>query len=752
MHFRITLLICCLILLLAGCSRTPAAQEAPLPTPTMTCTVTVQSPAAHLLKTETVIPSPAGASTPTASGTTAAEPVSQPPAAQPGFTVPAPLAIYTDGLAAGWQDWSWETDLNLSANKPVQSGSQAISATFKSGWAGLYLHVDPPIEVGDYSELCFYINGGNKGNQRINVVLNMDNAQPFAVTAAANTWTLVSVPLRNVGSPSTISDIVWQDSSGSAQPAFYLDQITLVSTGPAPTATPLPGKLTFRVDAGSDRRAISPYIYGLNFADEAMAKDLGITVNRWGGNATTRYNWQLDVSNRAADWFFENIPNEGSGADGYIRENQRAGAETIMTIPMIGWTPKSREVTCGFSVSKYGGQQYTDPSRSDCGNGVRSNGKPVTGNDPTDTSIPIDPSFVQDWVRHLTDTFGPAAQGGVKFYNLDNEPYLWNTNHRDVHPDPVSYDELRDLTYQYAGALKQADPSAETLGPAEWGWSGYFFSAKDAAGDGSWWTQPLDRLKHGNQPLVQWYLEQMQAYEQKNGVRILDYLDLHYYPQQEGVALSSKVDTNTQELRLRSTRALWDRSYSDESWIDEPVYLIPRMREWVDAYYPGTKIAMTEYNWGALDHINGALTQADILGIFGREGLDLATLWDPPAADEPGAYSFRMYRNYDGQGGQFGDVSLQAGSSYEDVVSIFAARRSADGALTLMIVNKGSGTQVTPITVENFNAVGAAKVYRYGKDNLNKIERQPDVTLDGGQIEMTLPGSSITLLVIGGGS
>ena len=74
-------------------------------------------------------------------------------------------------------------------------------------------------------------------------------------------------------------------------------------------------------------------------------------------------------------------------------------------------------------------------------------------------------------------------------------------------------------------------PTAETLGPAEWGWSGYFWSALDAAPGGAWWNNPQDRLAHGNVPLVEWYLQQLQAYEQQHGTRLLDYLDLHYYPQ-----------------------------------------------------------------------------------------------------------------------------------------------------------------------------------------------------------------------------
>ncbi len=747
MHLRLALLIS-MLFLLAGCARSPVPQAAPALTSTSTCTPAARTEGTipQVVGTETLPPatvkSEANATEPAA---VAAEPAAQAAA----FTLPAPLPIYGDQLAQGGQDWSWNTERDLSSASPVQNGSASISVTYTDAWGGLYLHFDPPIEVGDYSQICFYIHGGGKGNQRINVAVNKNGDQMVNVTATAGTWTLVTVPLSSVGSPTTISDLIFQDGSGGKQPTFYLDQIQLQSTGPAPTATPLPGGLALRVDASGNQHPISPYIYGMNFAEEALVKELRLPVNRSGGNATTRYNWKLDVSNRAADWFFENIPNDGSSADLFVEANTRAGADTVMTLPMIGWTPKSQEITCGFSVSKYGKQQQTDPYRPDCGNGVRPDGSPITNNDPTDTSTAIDPAFVQDWVRHLIGLYGTADQGGVKFYNLDNEPYLWSSNHRDVHPKPVSYDELRDLTYQYAAALKQVDPAAQTLGPVEWGWSGFFFSAKDAAGDGKWWTQPLDRMKHGNQPLVEWYLQQMQAYEQAHGVRILDYLDLHYYPQQEGVALSSNVDAKTQDLRLRSTRALWDPSYTDESWINEPVYLIPRMRDWVNKYYPGTKLALSEYNWGALNHINGAVTQADILGIFGREGLDLATLWAPPSIDEPGAFTFRMYRNYDGQGGEFGDVSVQASSNHEDVVSVFAARRS-DNALTVMVINKGSGRQAASLAVQNFAGNGKAQVYQYSKSDLKKIARLPDIVVSGGSLGLTIPGDSITMVVLEG--
>ena len=190
------------------------------------------------------------------------------------------------------------------------------------------------------------------------------------------------------------------------------------------------------------------------------------------------------------------------------------------------------------------------------------------------------------------------------------------------------------------------------------------------------------------------------------------------------------------------------------------VRLLPRMREWVAAHYPGTKLAITEYNWGAYDHINGALAQADVLGIFGREGLDLGVLFDNPYSSEgtftstgPGAYAFRIYRNYDGQGSKFGETSVRAVSSDQDQLAIYAAERSSDGALTVVLINKTGGALTASLNIAtgtHTRSAGAdvAQIYRYSAANLTAIVRQADQSLVGGTLITTVPANSITLAVI----
>jgi hypothetical protein len=675
----------------------------------------------------------------------------------------ADFALYAETLDSGWQNWSWDTTVNTAATSPVHTGSRSMAVTYTAAWAGLYLHADGDIDLSGYDQLSFWINGG-AGNQELHVVANGDGDSAYSVNAQAGTWAKIDISLTALGSPATLSDLYWQDTTGGSQQTFYLDDITLVAmTGPPPPPPPPGSGPALTVNAGAERHLISEDIYGMNYADEQLASDLRLPVRRWGGNSTTRYNWQIDVHNTGDDWYFENIPEDnanpatlpnGSAADRFVEQDRRTGTKTLMTIPLIGWTSKrhlsSHPYDCGFKVSIYGAQQSTDPWDSDCGNGIHTNGSSINGNSASDTSMAITPDFVTAWINHLKGRYGTAEEGGVDYYNLDNEPMLWNSTHRDVHPQPTTYEEMRDRTYSYAAAVKAADPSAKTLGPVLWGWCAYFYSAADGCNIGA------DYTSHGNLPFVVWYLQQMKAYENQNGSRIVDYLDLHYYPSANGVALSSAGDSTTQALRLRSTRSIWDSSYIDESWISDTasggvaVAMIPRMKAWTGSHYPGTKTAITEYNWGALDHINGALAQADVLGIFGREGLDLATLWGAPTSAQPGAFAFRMYRNYDGDGNGFGDVSVQATSANQGVLSVYAAERTSDHTLTIMVINKTGTSLTSSLSLTGARPSQTAQIFRYSAANPTFIEHLADQQVAAGGFTATFAGNSITLFVIGG--
>ena len=152
-----------------------------------------------------------------------------------------------------------------------------------------------------------------------------------------------------------------------------------------------------------------------------------------------------------------------------------------ITVPLIGWVAKDG-TSVGFPVSRFGAQKEHDPNRPEAGDGTRPDGKLVTPAPPTWSSVAAPPETIRGWIQRMRKLDTARPQKSVAMYILDNEPNLWSRTHRDIHPNPMSYDELLDRTLRYGAAIRQADPDAVIAGPAEWGWSGYFFSGKDQTG------------------------------------------------------------------------------------------------------------------------------------------------------------------------------------------------------------------------------------------------------------------------------
>ena len=260
---------------------------------------------------------------------------------------------------------------------------------------------------------------------------------------------------------------------------------------------------------------------------------------------------------------------------------------------------------------------------------------------------------------------------------MDNEPSGWGNTHRDVSPGQITYQDLVQRTQAYGAMIKSVDPTAQLAGPEDFGWAVYVGTPSQNGGLWNAW----------------YYLQQMQQYQQAHGSRLLDVFTEHFYASPAGVVTfdGTPGTADVQAARLRSTRSLWDSTYKEENWIGQwypPIRLIPTFHKWVAQYYPGTKIGITEYNWGGLNSINGALAQADVLGIFGREALDMATLWGPPQTNWVGANSFRIYRNYDGAGSRYGDTWVSSASADQTVLALYGSQRTSDSALTLIAINK----------------------------------------------------------------
>jgi hypothetical protein len=213
--------------------------------------------------------------------------------------------------------------------------------------------------------------------------------------------------------------------------------------------------------------------------------------------------------------------------------------------------------------------------------------------------------------------------------------------------------------------------------------------------------------------------------------------------------------------RLQAPRSLWDPSYDEESWVSQttsgPIYLIPRLREMIAQHYPGTKISITEYFYGRGGDISGGIAQADVLGIFGREGVFAATLWPQAGLSAYGgshakAYAyvfgaFRAFLDYDGNGGRFGDTGAAATTSDAVNSSVYASL-DAQGRVVLVAINKRASTQQARIVVSHGAPLKVAGVWAM-TDGSPTAKRQADPAIDSSNTVLyAMPPMSVSTIVL----
>ncbi|NOU34357.1 MAG: hypothetical protein HOO96_41220 [Polyangiaceae bacterium] len=519
-----------------------------------------------------------------------------------------------------------------------------------------------------------------------------------------------------------------------------------VDPGPPPKPPSIKG---FRVDCKGKTQRISPLIYGVGFDitgysdwKEPRQWDMRPTARRLGGNAASRYNWDLGTAfNHGLDWHFENNGDASAKEPFYVsflRGNAEHHAASALQIPLLGWVAKD-VTSASFPITQFPGQKTIDEKRS-AGTGVMISGREIAPPPPTQTSIAATPGMVATWITKSRAEAAKAGEVPPRIYMLDNESGLWNSTHRDVHPEPATYDELLDRTVRYASAVRGADKDGLIAGPNSFGWSELLYSARDVAmGIG----KKPDRLAHGDVPLLPWYLKKLKEHEDKTTVRLLDIVDVHFYPQGEGMGVGVKgdIDNDAAARRIRSTRALWDPSYVDESWIHEPVRLLPRLHEWVDQNYPGRRIEIGEWNFGAERHMSSGLATAEALGRFAQGEVFSAFYWPYPALDSAAYWAFRAFRNFDGKGGAFQDTLVP--SEAEEGTSLWVSRDESGKHLVLVALNFDPKKEVSaPIDIGSCGEID--KETRYVYAGTGGLAEKPD-NATGHVIAGALPPYSISV-------
>jgi hypothetical protein len=412
------------------------------------------------------------------------------------------------------------------------------------------------------------------------------------------------------------------------------------------------------------------------------------------------------------------------------------GAGAVLTVPIGDYV--SADKSPGGDVRGKGGTEYLATRFRK--NVAAKNGNLVYPPVQGDESVYQD-EFVS-WAK------GCAGSVPLAFC-LDNEPDLWSQTHAEIHPEKVEYDELCERTVRFASAIKAVWPAAPILGFVSYGWNGYrtLQGAPDLGGKGEF---------------VDYFLAQMKIAESNAGRRLVDYLDLHWYPEAKGGGTRIVFDAaptdasklaDYQEARMQAPRSLWDPSFKESSWIadnlkGEAITLIPRMKEKIAAKYPGTKLAFTEWNYGGGTDITGAIATADVLGILGREGVDMAHIW-PLSSKEPFiAAGMKVYRNYDGQSGEFGDIAIAAKNSDSASTSVYASLSSnKPNQVVVVAINKKSASVLAGIRLAHPSELASRKTLVLAGSKAELVVGVAPVAVGKNAFTYAMPERSVTVLV-----
>jgi hypothetical protein len=508
--------------------------------------------------------------------------------------------------------------------------------------------------------------------------------------------------------------------------------------------------VTYNINTNSTRTPISKYIYGTNFY---MNTDY--TIQRIGGNRCTAYNWENNWSNAGSDYRFENDtmwdgsnpPVPGLGYTKLIDQSNSISQDSIVTLQLAGYV--SAPIFGEYLDSYPAPSQYFYPVQF-------AKGAPFCS-PPDNPNTSDNIVYMDEFVNFLVWKYGYAGTPtGVKFYSLDNEVDIWNYTHKEVHPADPCCQELRDKSIACAKAVKNVDPNAQIMGPVFAVFTGFL-----NLGDAPDWSS----VKGSRPWFISYYLDEMKQASDANGRRLLDILDVHWYPPEDdgnghGIC-DNREDPQTFNARMQAPRTLWDTDYvsphetypdGGSSWVNKWYWaqylpILTRFKSDIAIYFPDTNIAITEYTWGPSTQWATGITTADFLGICGKYGVYMTNYWGS------GGYidtAIKMYTNYDGFHSTFGDTNVAATMSDKVNSSIYASVFASNAnELHLMVINKNQTSDINgTFNINSPQTFLAGKVWKFDNNSSSITSTTPISSITNNSFTYTIPKTSVCHIVL----
>ena len=507
------------------------------------------------------------------------------------------------------------------------------------------------------------------------------------------------------------------------------------------------------VNAAVDKKAVSPYIYGRNNTFDKPAqfyKDAGLRFARMnGGNNATKYNWRKKISSHP-DWY-NNV---------YANDWDKSAKDISTTYPymqqmyafqLIGRVASG--ASYNFNDWGYNQSQYW----FGVGQNLAGGGLPNT-TDSQNASKALKEGdinlYTQEWpadstVGILNHWFGTNGlelnKNQFLYWNMDNEPDVWNGTHDDVMKTMISASVFMDRYIEIAKKARVLFPEIKLCGPvttSEWQWF-------------KWGSESIN-INGKYYSWLEYFIKRCADEEKTSGIRVLDVVDLHNYPYAKNGDIDALqlhrmyYDTNYAYAGANGLFTInggWETSLNKE-------YIFKRISDWLTKYYGANNgITCSVSEWSpASSESNPSVTSvvyASHLGTFANNGVELFTPWTWMNGMWETLHLFSRYAK---------SYSVSSTSSIENTVSAYSTVNEAADSMTVIIVNRDMSSarnaivNLNGISVNNgnYNTLQLASLPSSETfiSHTNNALKKNSVAVNSNSFTITVPALSTTAILL----
>jgi hypothetical protein len=506
--------------------------------------------------------------------------------------------------------------------------------------------------------------------------------------------------------------------------------------------------VTITVDATVNKKNVSQYIYGKNESFDKPAefyKDAGLHFARMNaGNNATKYNWRKKITSHP-DWY-NNVYNNDWDATSKKVATNHPDMQVMWAFQLIGKVASSKDYN--FDDWSFNNSQWWEG----VGQNLAGGGTPDLANPKGKALVEGDPSkYLVNWpadstVEILNHWFGVNGIGLKKnqflYWNMDNEPDIWNGTHDDVMPTLIPASEFMDRFIAVAKKARVLFPEIKICGPvttSEWQW--YKWGSEVITSDGKYYCW------------LEYFIKRLADEQKSSGIRLLDVVDLHNYPDATSDLVALQLhrmyyDKNYEYPGANGVKTInggWDNSQTKE-------YIFQRINDWLAKYFGenhGITLGISEWGPSASNPNVCSLVYGSALGTFANNGVELFSPWNW----ETGMWeTLHLYSRYAKK------YSVSSTSSLENTVSGYTTMNEAADSMTVIIVNRDMNTRrIVTVNINGFSAgdgiystleisgLPSTETFKSHTDNALK---KNTVTVISNSFNITVPALSTTAVLL----